>query len=102
MSDINKNLKKMIDELDLDRRVNEFAVQAETVLKKAAATAADFASEHRDDVDRTLDKLTNGIDERTNGKYAAHVGKVRDTVQTGLSKFTERRSGTDPDGPSDA
>jgi ElaB/YqjD/DUF883 family membrane-anchored ribosome-binding protein len=94
MSDINETLKRKIDELDLDRRVNGFVVQAETVLKRAVETAGDFAHEHRDDVDRALDRVSSRIDERTDGKYAAQVGKVRGQVELGLEKLAERR----PDG----
>ncbi|MCW2806967.1 MAG: hypothetical protein JWQ93_922 [Marmoricola sp.] len=96
MSEINETLKKMIDELDLDRRVNDMVEQAETMLKRAVETAAGFAHEHRDDVDRTLDRITAQIDERTDGKFADHVDKVRGKVELGLEKLTERR----PEDPS--
>ncbi len=91
MSEINETLKNMIDDLDLDRRVNEFVGQAETLLKGAVEKVGDFAHEHRDDVDRALDKISAQIDERTEGKYADQVGKVRGQVEQGLSKLTERR-----------
>lgn len=94
MSEINENLKKLIDDLDLDRRVNEFVGQAETLLNRAVENAADFAHDHRDDVDRTLDRISAQIDSRTEGKYADQVGKVRGQVELGLTKLTERR----PDG----
>lgn len=91
MSDINHTLKNLIDELDLDRRVNELVGQAETMLKGAVDKVGEFAHDHRDDVDRALDKLSAQIDERTDGKYADQVGKVRGQVEQGLSKLTERR-----------
>lgn len=91
MSEINENLKKMIDDLDLDRRVNEFVGQTETFLQGAVEKVGEFAHEHRDDVDRALDKISAQIDERTEGKYAEQVGKVRGQVEQGLSKLTERR-----------
>jgi MT0933-like antitoxin protein len=91
MSEINETLKKMIDELDLDRRANDFVVQAESLLQRAVGTAADFAHEHRDDVDRALDRITAQIDERTEGKYAEQVGKVRGQVELGLTKLADRR-----------
>jgi ElaB/YqjD/DUF883 family membrane-anchored ribosome-binding protein len=103
MSEINETLKNMIDDLDLDRRVNEFVGQAETMLKRAVETAAGFAEEHRDDVDRTLDRVTARIDQSTDGKYAEQVGKVRDQLEVGFAKLTERRSETagDPGDPHD-
>ena len=95
MSDINETLKRKIDELDLDRRLNAFVEQAETVLKRSVETAADYAHEHRDDVDRALDRISTEIDERTDGKYADKVGKVRGQVEQGLTKLTDRRPADD-------
>jgi ElaB/YqjD/DUF883 family membrane-anchored ribosome-binding protein len=95
MSEINEKLKEMIDELDLDRRVNEFVGQAETFLRRAVETAGHYAEEHRDDVDRVLDKLSTQIDERTDGKYADKVVKVRGQVEQGLAKLAERRPDDD-------
>lgn len=91
MSEINHTLKNMIDELDLDRRVNELVGQAETMLKRAVTTAADFAETHRDDVDRTLDRVTARIAETTDGKYTEQVGKVRSQLEAGLAKLSEGR-----------
>lgn len=99
MSEINETLKNIIDELDLDRRVNEFAGQTETLLKRAVETAADFAHEHRDDVERTLDRISTRIDEGTEGRYAAQVGKVRDQVELGLTKLAEHRPASDSQAP---
>lgn len=91
MSEINETLKKIVDDLDLDRRVNEFVVQTEALLNRAVDTAADYAHEHREDVDRALDRITAQIDERTDGKYAEHVGKVRGQVELGLIRLADRR-----------
>ncbi len=91
MSDINETLKKKIDDLDLDRRLNELVDQAESLFKRGVDTAADYASEHRDDVDRVLDRVSAQIDERTQGKYADKVGKVRGQLELGLTKLAERR-----------
>jgi len=91
MSRINETLKQMIDELDLDRRLNEASVQAEQALHRALDTAADYAHEHRDDLDRLLTRVTTSIDERTEGKYADQVTKVREQLDRGVERLAERR-----------
>ena len=95
MSAINETLKQKIDELDLDRRLNEASVQAEQVLSRALDTAAEYAREHREDVDRLLTRVSTTIDERTDGKYADKVTKVREQLERGVSKLAERRPPTD-------
>lgn len=91
MSRINETLKQKIDDLDLDRRINELAQHAEQLVVRAIDTAADYASEHRDDMDRLLTRATTAIDERTDGRYADKVSKVRDQLDRGVEKLAERR-----------
>lgn len=92
MSRINETLKQKIDELDLDRRINVLAEQAEQAVVRAMDTAADYAHEHRDDVDRLLTRATTAIDERTDGRYADTVSKVRHQLDRGVEKLAERRA----------
>ena len=95
MSRINETLKQMIDEYDLDRRFNEFTEHAEQAVRRTLDTAADYAHEHRDDVDRLLTRVSTSIDERTEGKYADHVTKVRAQLDRGVERLAERRPSDD-------
>ena len=96
MSRINETLKQKIDELDLDARLNEFSDRAEQAFKRALDKAAEYAHEHRDDVDRLLTRASTSIDERTEGKYADKVTKVREQLDRGVERLAERRP-TDED-----
>ncbi len=91
MSRINETLKQKIDELDLDRRLNDFTEHAEQTARRTLDTAAEYAHEHQDDVDRLLTRMSASIDERTDGKYADKVTKVREQLERGVSKLAERR-----------
>jgi ElaB/YqjD/DUF883 family membrane-anchored ribosome-binding protein len=91
MSKINETLKQKIDELDLDSRLNEFSDRAEEAFKRALDTAAEYAHEHRDDVDRLLTRVSTSIDERTEGRYADQVTKVREQLDRGVDRLAERR-----------
>jgi ElaB/YqjD/DUF883 family membrane-anchored ribosome-binding protein len=95
MSRINETLKQRIDELDLDSRLNEFSDRAEQAIKRALDTAAGYAHEHRDDVDRLLTRVSTTIDERTEGKYADKVTKVREQLDRGVERLAERRTSDD-------
>lgn len=91
MSRINETLKQKIDELDLDRRLNDLTISAEQAVNRALDGAADYAQEHRDDLDRLLNRVSSTIDERTQGKYADRVDRVREQVEKGVSRLAERR-----------
>jgi hypothetical protein len=91
MSRINETLKQKIDELDLDRRLNDAVVQAEKAVTRAVETAGDYAHEHRDDVDRLLARVSETIDQRTDGKYAERLTSVRAQLDRGVDRLAERR-----------
>jgi len=95
MSSIGETLKQKIDELDLDHRLNEAVENGEQLLRRAVETAGDLAHEHRDDVDRVLDRVTESIQERTDGRFSDRLLQVRDSLDAGLGRLAQRRS----DGP---
>ena len=95
MSRINETLKQKIDELDLDRRLNDFSEHAEDAVRRTLDTAAEYAHEHQDDVDRLLTRMSTSIDERTDGKYADKVTKVREQLDRGVERLAERRPSSD-------
>ncbi|HXH80715.1 antitoxin [Nocardioides sp.] len=99
---ISDKLKQTIDELDIDRHVNDFVIQVESAFTTARDKIATLAAERGDEVERLLDKMGTTIDERTEGRYASHVDKVRETVLTGVCKLAEQRpADTDPVWPVD-
>ncbi len=93
MSRINETLKQKIDELDLDRRLNEAVDSAEKAAARAVEAAGEYAHDHRDDVDRLLTKVSTSIDERTDGKYAEQVLRVRSQVERGVERLAGKRPG---------
>lgn len=96
MSRINETLKQKIDDLDLDRRLNDLTVSAEQAVNRALDSASEYAQEHRDDVDRLLSRVSTTIDDRTGGKYADRVGRAREQVEKGVTKLAERQPPTEP------
>lgn len=96
---ISEKLKQVVDELDLDRHANDLVIQAEGMFVAARDKVATLAAERGDEVERLLDKVSTTIEERTEGRYASELGKIRDTVTSGLTRLAEHRP-VDP-GPSD-
>ncbi len=88
---ISDKLKQTIDELQIDRHVNDFAIQVEGALTTARDKIATLAAERGDEVERVLDKVSATIDQRTEGRYAAQLDKFRETVSTGVSRLAEQR-----------
>ena len=93
MSTITETLKAKLDELDLDRRLDELTRATEDAVKKAVAHAGDLAHDNREKVSALLDKASAVIDEKTDGKYRDQVTKVRTQVETGVDKLAAKRPG---------
>lgn len=92
-------LKATIDDLEIDKHVNELTVQLESAIDSAREKVATLAAERGDDVERFLDKASASIDGRTEGRYAAQVGKVRETVSGAVAKLAEYRPAATPVAP---
>lgn len=95
-SNIAEKLKQTIDELEIDKHVNDFVIQVETAFTAAREKVGSLAAERGGDVEAFLDKATASIDERTDGRYAAHVDKVRETVSTTVTRLAEYRPSSTP------
>jgi ElaB/YqjD/DUF883 family membrane-anchored ribosome-binding protein len=96
-----RDLEAKAKEMELDKKLTTFADQADQFLRVAATRAGDYAAENRERVEATLDKAGAKVDEKTEGKYNAYVGKVRAGVLTGVDWVAEQRetgtTGTTPD-----
>ena len=90
-TNISDKLKQTIDELDIDRHVNDFVIQLEAAFTSARDKVGTLAAERGDDVERFLDKVSTTIDERTEGRFAPHVDKVRERVSTGVTRLADYR-----------
>lgn len=78
-------LKKKAEELDLEAKAKQAA-------KQAREKAGDFAVENREKIDGYVGTATSKIDEKTEGKYADKVAKVRQHVDRGVDKVAEGRT----------
>ena len=85
------------EELDLETRAKQLQDTATQAAKQAREKAGDYAAQNRDKIDGYVETATTKIDEKTEGKYADKVAKVREQVGRGVDKIAEmfRKSGLD-------
>lgn len=91
---ISETIKAKLEQYDVERRVSELAGQAEHLLEQGRARAAELAREHRADIDRLLDRATDAVDRRTDGKHASTLHRVRHHVDRGVERIADQ----DPEG----
>jgi hypothetical protein len=89
--------RSTLEALHLEQRVEELSVSAERAAKRAVEQAGELAHTRRDQVLTLLDKAEAAIGTRTEGRYAAQLGTVRQHLLTGLDKLATKRPGADAD-----
>ena len=77
MATLNDNLKKTIDDLDLDRRLQQLGEFAQKTVADVKAQAGTLAHDKRDKVDELLARATDALDQRTNGKLPRQGDQVQ-------------------------
>lgn len=82
-------LKKKAEELDLETKARHLQEAATDAAKHAREKAGDFAAENREKIDGYVETASAKIDEKTEGKYADKVAKVREQVDRGVDKVAE-------------
>ncbi|HKX68794.1 MAG TPA: antitoxin [Intrasporangium sp.] len=86
-----EQMKHKADEVNLQGKAKDFGDAVIEVLKAAVGLAAGYAAENREKVDGALDKAAETIEQKTGGKHADTVTKVRATVDKGIDKLVEQK-----------
>jgi len=87
-------VKALLDEYDVERRLGEIADQADQLVRQGLAAAGEFAHEHREDVGRWFDRAADAVNGRTEGRHATTLEEVRGVLDRGVERIAEQRSGT--------
>ncbi|GAB2774523.1 hypothetical protein GCM10027039_39850 [Terrabacter koreensis] len=82
-------LKKKAEELDLETKAKHLQEQAAAAAKQAREKAGDYAAQNREKIDGYVETAASKIDEKTEGKYADKVAKVKEQVGHGVDKVAE-------------
>jgi ElaB/YqjD/DUF883 family membrane-anchored ribosome-binding protein len=86
-----RDLEAKARELELEKKLEAFADQADHYLREAAVKAGDYAHDNRSRVEETLDKAGAKLDEKTEGKYSRYVDKLKTGVLVGVDWVAEQR-----------
>jgi ElaB/YqjD/DUF883 family membrane-anchored ribosome-binding protein len=86
-----RDLEAKARELELDKKLETFADQADHYLRGAAEKAGDYAHDNRERVEGALDKAGSKVDEKTDGKYHRTFEKLKTGVLVGVDWVAEQR-----------
>jgi len=86
-----RDLEAKARELELEKKLEAFADQADHYLREAAVKAGDYAHDNRDRVEEALDRAGSKVAEKTEGKYSRYVDKLKTGVLVGVDWVAEQR-----------
>jgi RNA-splicing ligase RtcB len=92
-------IRAKLDEYQVERHLNDLATTLEDAVRHGVAKAGELAHEHKGDIDRLLDRPATAVDRRTDGKHADRISQVRGSLERGVEKIAEQRTGGTPDEP---
>lgn len=88
---ITATLKKTLDDLQLDQRVETFAQDLDRFSAQALETIGGYVSSREEHITGLVEKVATTLDTRTEGRFAGEIGKVAGLVQGGVTKLVEQR-----------
>lgn len=101
---ITETLKAKLEELEIERHLNELVDETEKVVGQAVGKVGELTHQRRGDIDGFLDRASETINEKTDGKYADQVSRVVLQVREGVTRLAAHRpvdDAGDPAGPAE-
>jgi hypothetical protein len=90
---LTETLKKTIDDLQLDRRVETIAQDLDRISAQALETVGGYVSAREEHISDLVDKVATTLDTRTDGRFAGEIGKVAGLVHDGVTKLAGQGTG---------
>jgi hypothetical protein len=83
-------LKQKVDEVQLQEKAKDFGDAVAEVVTTAVGLVAGYVKENRSRFDDALDTAERFVNERTDGKHAEQVLKVRSSVDKGVDSIVQQ------------
>jgi len=93
---ISDRLKQAVDDLEIEAKVQAAATAAEDAVVRGLDAAGRFVADHRTDIETLLDRAGDVIDQRTAGRYADRVDRVRGELSAGIARLSRRTGHDEP------
>ena len=98
---ISDQIKRAVDDLELEAKVREAAVAAEDAVLRGLEATGSYLREHRGDIEGFVDRTFGALDRKTGGRYADQVEQVRGQIFAGVASLADRAWGQPVTAPAD-
>ena len=90
---ISDQIKRAVDDLELEAKVREAAVAAEEAVLRSLEATGSYLREHRGDIEGFFERTFGAIDRQTGGRYTDQVEQVRGQLVAGVASLADREWG---------
>jgi len=90
---ISDQIKRAVDDLELEGKVREAAVAAEEAVLRGLEATGSYVREHRGDIEGFFDRAFGAIDRQTGGRYGDQVEQFRGRLVAGVASLADREWG---------
>ena len=90
---ISDQIKRAVDDLELEGKVREAAVAAEEAVLRGLEATGSYVREHRGDIEGFFDRAFGAIDRQTGGRYGDQVEQFRGRLVAGVASLADRAWG---------
>ncbi|XVX20457.1 antitoxin [Actinomycetota bacterium] len=84
------NMKRKADEVGLEQKAKDLIDALAEIAKSAVGNAGAYASQHQDKIDEVIEKASQKVNEKTDGKYAVKVEKAKESLHKQSEKLAEQ------------
>ncbi len=88
---ISDQLKKVVDDLDLETKVKEATAAAEQAVLRGLEATGSYLRDHRASIEGFIERAGAAIDRQTSGRYADQVEQVRSQLSAGVASVADRQ-----------
>ena len=90
ISETLETLKRTIDDLQLEQRLETLGLDLDRISGQALESVGGYVSSREDDLTALIDKVATTIDSRTEGRFADQIGKATELARTGLARLADQ------------
>ena len=87
---ITETLKKALDDLQVDQRVETLAQDLDRLSAQALEVVGGYVAAREEQISTLVDKVATTVDSRTEGRFAGEIGKVTGLVQGGVTRLADQ------------
>ncbi len=88
---LSDDVKKVLDDLQVEKRLAEASEAIDRHAGTAVQSLGGYVAAREEHITELIERTAGKVDERTEGRYAGAIDKLRAGLQTGVARIAEKK-----------